>query len=145
MMLGMMLGVIPLNFLLTTFFILLIFSIKNNRTTAIWGFVLFGLLSHFVDAPAHFIGTKLLSSKALFGLWTFLYNLPIFPLTRFNNTMVLGGIVVGLILALPVYFSSKGLIQLYRDKWRAKFEKTKFMKAIKASRFFSLFDKASLE
>ncbi len=56
-------------------------------------------VDHVVDS----LGLKLLREPALANLWTQLYNAPLVPWTRFNNSMVLGAAALSFIL-LPVWF-----------------------------------------
>ena len=45
----------------------------------------------------------LLSSSLLRPLWTYLSDLPLMPWTNFHNSLVLGNVLLGLLLAYPVY------------------------------------------
>ena len=56
-----------------------------------------------VDYVVDTLGLKLLREPALANLWTQLYNAPVLPWTRFNNSMVLGAAALSFIL-LPVWF-----------------------------------------
>ena len=59
-----------------------------------------------LDPVFHSVGYVLLRDlDVLSGFWTFLFNLPIFPLTRFNNTVVLGCFVFSLVACSTSIFS----------------------------------------
>ena len=56
-----------------------------------------------LDPLSHRIGLGLLHLTWLRPVWTWLYNLPLAPWTSFNNTVVLGSLVLGLALLYPLY------------------------------------------
>ncbi len=62
-------------------------------------------LDVWIDA----LGVQLLREPALQSLWTEMYNAPLLPWTRFNNSMVLGAAVISFLL-LPLWiFASIGI------------------------------------
>lgn len=62
------------------------------------------------------LGWSILHVEALGGFFTALYGAPLAPLTRFNNTLVMGGLVAGLALWLPLFFAFRALIAAYRQR-----------------------------
>jgi uncharacterized protein (TIGR03546 family) len=66
-------------------------------------------------------------------LWTTLYNIPIFPFTRFNNTVVMGSFITGLILFVPIYLLSKRGVIVYREKYDVRISNSKIFKAFKTN------------
>jgi hypothetical protein len=69
-------------------------------------------------------------SAALQGFWTYLYNAPLAPLSRFYNTVVLGSFVSGVILFVPIYFGMKRFVVAYRTHIHAKVEQWKIYKIL---------------
>lgn len=55
-----------------------------------------------LDAGIDALGLRLLREPALSSLWTQMYNAPIVPWTRFNNSMVLGAATLAFVL-LPLW------------------------------------------
>ncbi|MHB9154816.1 MAG: TIGR03546 family protein [Endomicrobiales bacterium] len=140
--LGAIIGLTPFNTLHNYFIFLLILVLKVNIGAAMLSMALFGLAGYFLDPLAQQTGYFLLvKSGALTGVWTTLYNLPIVPFTRFNNTVVLGSLVISLVLFVPVFILTVRLIVLYRARWRAKVEKWGIVKWLKLSPFYNLYDK----
>jgi uncharacterized protein (TIGR03546 family) len=82
------------------------------------------------------VGSSILEMDALRGLFTTMYNVPLLPLTRFNNTIVMGSGVVTIILSPVVYVLSLIMIKKYRSTVVARFKQTKFWKAIQATSFY---------
>ncbi len=62
-----------------------------------WALGMIGL-----DAGIHALGLKVLREPSLSGLWTQMYNAPVIPWMRFNNSMVMGATVLAFVL-LPVW------------------------------------------
>ena len=140
--LGMFLGFIPGFSLFKIFIILLIILLNVNITMAIVSFALCGLFGLLLDGLFHSIGFSLLTQVSfLQGFWTALYNIPIFPYTRFNNTVVLGALVSSIILIAPVFFLIKALVVLYRNKLSARVKKFKIVKALSTSKLVGLYKK----
>lgn len=114
---------------LAVWFIILIFDV--NLSAAFLAFTLFALLGVLFDPLFHLIGYFLLVDvPALTSLWTTLYNAPVAPLTRFNDTIVLGGLVSAFVLCVPVYFGMKRLVIAYRLTIGKRIEKTRIYQVI---------------
>jgi uncharacterized protein (TIGR03546 family) len=73
---------------------------------------------------------------ALKPLWTSLYNMPVVPYTRFNNTIVLGSFAIGFLLLVPNYLLGKKLLVSYRTNWRPHVQRFKIVQMFKASGIF---------
>jgi uncharacterized protein (TIGR03546 family) len=98
---------------LVVWFIILVLDV--NLSAALLSFTLFALLGVLLDPVFHQLGYVLLVDlPGLKAFWTSLYNAPIAPLTRFNNTIVLGSLVGGIVLALPVFFAMRSFVVAYR-------------------------------
>ena len=85
------------------------------------------LLAPALDA----LGWGLLNAPPLQGLFTTLYNLPLAPLTRFNNTLVAGGLVAGLALWFPLFFAARTFVPWYRARLGPRISGSKLYKAFK--------------
>ena len=139
MMLGAGIGLTPLmsahNLMLFAAIVLLNVSFGGGML----GLALFTPIGFLLDPLFDRIGLALLSAPALRGLWTELYNVPLFPYTNFNNSVTLGSIVVWLVLTVPVYFLGKGAIAHFRAAYGERVLNSKFMKALKASKAFNVY------
>lgn len=92
-------------------------------------------LSHFSVS----IGEWLLTSSATKAMFNGLYQFDWFKLGQWHHTYNLGSLVLGLILAIPVYFIAKHLVEKYREHVKAYFEQLALVKALKASRIFQIY------
>lgn len=130
--LGMFLGLIP--FSLNSFIIsFLLFILTVDSLAGVIAGALFGLIGFLIDPLAHIIGYQLLVNVSfLKPIWVAFYNMPLIPFTRFNNTIVMGNTVIGLLLALPVYFIIKKAITYFRTtkgkEWLDNIAQSKIMK-----------------
>lgn len=138
--LGAVLGLVPASGLmplvLTTFALL----INVNLTMVFLGAAVFKLLSFALDPVSSALGYQLLVKMTfLKGFWTTLYNTPIVPYTRFNNTIVLGSLVVGLILFVPLYLVGVKAVGAYRGRWQQKIVQWKIVQMFKASAVYKFY------
>jgi uncharacterized protein (TIGR03546 family) len=135
--LGMILGLLSFKSLFSVVVILLIIILNVNIAMAVVGCGIFRLIAWGVDPWLHSLGYWLLVDlKALGGVWTTLYNVPVFPLTRFNNTVLLGSLVASIVLTVPLYILMKKFVVLYREKLSEKLKRWKIVQVIKGSRLF---------
>lgn len=113
-------------------FVILLFDV--NLSAAILAFTLASLVAYLLDPAFHELGYMLLvNTEPLRPLWTWLYNAPLAPLTRFNNTVVMGGMVGGILLAPVIYLAMKKFVIAYRTHLGARIEKWKVYQIISKS------------
>jgi uncharacterized protein (TIGR03546 family) len=129
--LGAALGLVPKGNLFAASFFLLFFLFNVDKGMAALSAGFFTAVGYAFDALAHKIGLLLLKAEALHGLWTSLYDLPLLPLTRFNNTVVLGNVVLGVLLYYPLYRAFLKGLALYDRHLRARVEALPLIKAFK--------------
>lgn len=113
---GVLLALVPAGNLLWIVLFLLLFLVKANYGVQILAMgtlkLLVPLLSPVLDA----LGWAVLNAPPLVSVFTTLYNLPVVPLTRFNNTIVAGGFVAGVVLWTPLFFALRALVPVYRTR-----------------------------
>jgi uncharacterized protein (TIGR03546 family) len=139
--LGAFLGFSPF-FSLQTFLILLILLIfKVQFGAAFLSAFFFKFIAFLIDPAADHLGRIVLELSNLRPFWTALYNMPIIPYTRFNNSIVMGSFVFALIISPVLYFGFQFLIKKYRLVVVERFEKSKAWKAFKATKFYEWYMK----
>ncbi len=139
--LGATIGLIPKSNLSTLILFLITWVFRVNVGVAMLAMGVFSLLGYALDPYTEKLGFWLLSdTPALHGLWTSLYNLPVVPYFAFNNTLVMGNLAAGLILALPLFFLMRQLIVVYRTRYRQQVMESRWMKLIKASDLYQKYD-----
>lgn len=89
---------------------------------------IFKLFIWVLDPVFHNIGYMVLTQPALKELLTSLLNVPLIAFTKINNTIVMGGLVIGTILWVPLFILFNILVKLYRNKLLTALENSKFVK-----------------
>jgi uncharacterized protein (TIGR03546 family) len=120
-------------------FILLIFKVQFGAATLSAFF--FKIIAFLIDPVADTLGRSVLEAPSFRPLWTTLYNLPLIPFTRFNNSIAMGSFIFALILSPFLYFGFKILITKYRVHIAQVFEQSKAWKAFKATKIYDLYTK----
>lgn len=138
---GFILGMTPVLSLhsLLVFIILFVFRIQIGA--ALLAAFFFKFIAFLLDPVFHAVGSKILEIKSLESLFTSLYNLPIVPYTRFNNSIVMGSAAVTFLLSPVIFILSQYFIVKYRELIVARFKNTKFWKAIEATKFYQWYYK----
>jgi uncharacterized protein (TIGR03546 family) len=132
--LGSILGLSPMFTLQGLFVWLIILVLDVNLSAATFSLGLFALIAYIFDPIFHRLGYLLLVDiTGLKALWIALYNAPIAPLTRFNNTVVMGSLVSALILFAPLYFGMKKFVVAYRATLGVRMHKMKIYQIIDRS------------
>ncbi|MHC4403028.1 MAG: TIGR03546 family protein [Planctomycetota bacterium] len=106
--LGMVIGLVPKGNLIAVSLVVILLATRVNLVAGAIGVVLFSWVAALLDPLSHRIGHALLGAGFLQPTWATLYDLPLVPWTAFNNTVVLGSLLLGLWLFYPVYRLSEG-------------------------------------
>ena len=137
---GSAFGFIPLLSFANVVILAVVMLFNISFPGAMLGWIIFAPLGFLLDPIFDATGaTLLVNYPGLQGLWTALYNAPLFPLTSYNNTVVLGSIVGWAVLALPIFFAARWGIGKYREKVAERIGRSKFMKAMKASKLYTVY------
>ena len=141
--LAMILGLTPLMSLHNIVVILLMLLVRVNLSACILGWVFFSGIAYILDPLFNLIGLAVLTSKGLEGLWTSLYNITLFRLAKFNNSIVMGSFLFSLIFFIPLYLLSNQGIRKYRVYVLEWVQKTRLMKAFKANKLYKAYQAVS--
>jgi uncharacterized protein (TIGR03546 family) len=140
--LGSVIGLSPMLTLQGILIWILILVLDVNISAALVAVTFFKIIAFVLDPLFHWLGFILLTQITfLKGFYTTLYNAPILPLTRFNNTMVMGSFVCALILMLPLYFGMKLFVIKYRAHIHERIKKWKIYKILDQSKFINYYRK----
>jgi uncharacterized protein (TIGR03546 family) len=137
---GMIVGLTPLWSLHNLLLLFIVFILRINLSAFFLSFAVFSGIAYLADPLMSRIGETLLTSPALHGLWTGMYQQDIWRLAHFNNTLTLGSLVGSLVLAIPLVFVGNFIVKNYRSHVLAWVRKTKLMQMIKASRFYRIYN-----
>lgn len=141
--LGVILGLTPFFALHNLLVIFLLFILKVNGAAAVVTTAIFGLIGYLIDPLSHMIGESILTAGFLEKFWTYLYNIPLIPFARLNNTVILGSLLISIILAPFLFILTRKFVVYYRASLREKVDKLRIMKILKASKIFKLYMRLS--
>jgi len=136
---AMIVGLTPLLSLHNLIVVFFLLMLRVNLSAFLLGWGLFSGVAYLADPVFHNIGYKVLTMQALTGLWTTLYNITLFRLSGFNNSVLMGSLVVSIILFLPLLITLNFIIKKYRDHILAWIRKTKIAEILKSGKFFSIY------
>jgi uncharacterized protein (TIGR03546 family) len=138
--LGSILGLTPLLGLHSAVVFAAIVLLNVSFPAGMLGWALFLPVGFLLDPVFDAVGRRLLlDAPALVPLWTALYNMPVAPLTKFNNTVVLGSLVVALGLFAPVFFAGRWAVARYRATVAARLRRSALYKAVTASKLYNFY------
>ena len=141
--LALITGFTPLWSLHNVIVVLLALVIRVNLSTFIVGTVVLSGVAYLLDPIFSWIGLTVLTAGFLESIWTALYNIPLFRLAKFNNSIVMGSLLVSLILFLPTFILANVAIVRYREHVLQWVRKSRVVEALTASRFYSLYESVS--
>lgn len=139
--LGLILGFAPFLSLQTLLIFLIVFIFRVQLGAAFLSAFFFKFVAYFFDQPAHFLGKAVLENENLHPLFVHMYNMPLVPMTRFNNSIVMGSMIVSLLLLPVAFIGFKISIIKYRATIVARFKDTKLWKAFAATKLYNWYTK----
>lgn len=144
---GVLLGFLPKDNAL--WYLLFIFFLFVRINKAVYLLVILGIgsfaftLDNFFDK----IGYAVLTYDKLEPVFATLLEVPFVAFTNFNNTIVMGSLVFGIVAYFPVYILARLFVKLWRSTLAPKISSLKIWKAIKkipfVEKLFSVSDKIS--
>ena len=140
---AMIAGLTPLWSLHNILVLLLVLILRVNLTTFMLGWLGFSGVAYVLDPLFHVFGLHILTNNSLHGLWTALYNSPLWRLSNYNNSILMGSLVISLGLFVPLFFLSNLVINKYREHILAWVMKSRIVQVLKASKFYSIYQSVS--
>ncbi len=141
--LAMIAGLTPLLSLHNLLVLLLVCVLRANLAAFLLGLLFFTGVAYLFDPLFSQLGLALLTAAPLQGFWTSLYNITIFRLENYNNSIVMGSLVASLLLFVPLFLFSNLLIEKYREHFLRWVLKSRLMKFFMASKLYHLYQNVS--
>lgn len=138
---GFILGMTPALSLQSLAVFILLFFFRIQIGAAFLSAFFFAFIAYLLDPIFDSVGSTILEMPSLQGLFTTLYNMPIVPFTRFNNSVVMGSGVVAFALSPLIFILSNILIHKYRVTVVARIKNTKIWKALQATSLYKWYYK----
>ena len=137
--LGMAAGLTPLLSPHNLFILFLALLLRVNLSTFIVAFFFFTGTAYLLDPLFHALGLGVLTASTMQGLWGALYASTFWRALNFNNTIVMGSVLVCLAAFPPLFFLSNFMINKYREHILKWVEKSRLMQLFKGSRLYRLY------
>ena len=138
---GLILGFSPLLSLQSLLVLVCLIIFRIQVTAALLSAFFFSFVAFLIDPACDLLGRSVLETESLRQTFTTMYAMPLVPLTRFYNSIVMGSGIVALLLAPFVYVLAKILIIHYRATVVAKFQRSRFWHVFKATPFYNWYVK----
>ena len=130
---GFVLGFAPMLSLQGLLVMALILIFRIQAGAAFLAAFVFSFIAWLLDPVCHALGSWVLELPALQTLFTTLYNMPIVPLTRFYNSIVMGSGILSILLVPSIFVVAKKMVWKYREAFLARIRGTKAFKALQAT------------
>lgn len=127
---GMVIGLVPKENLTAVILLFILASSKVNLCSASLSTCLFSWLAVLLDPVCHLIGSNILLAAPLQGLWCSIYELPLAPWTDFNNTILMGSLILGVLLFYPAYRITKPQFEKYAPPVAQRLKKYRIVKIL---------------
>ncbi len=121
--LGMIVGLVPKGNLLSLMLLTLVSSLRISLPAIFFSAFLFSWVAVPLDPLTDRIGEVVLTESSLTPFWIWLYDHPLVPWTQFNNTIVMGSLIVGVIASYPVYRLTLPLVKKYEPVVSSRIKK----------------------
>jgi len=131
--LGMIMGLTPLFFAHNLITLAFIFILRVNISAVVVALALFSGLAYLLDPVFNQIGLLVLNEPALNTMFTDMYNNAFWRMVHFNNSIVVGSVLVAYALAIPAFVVFLFLVKTYRKRFLAWVTKLKIVKWISRS------------
>jgi uncharacterized protein (TIGR03546 family) len=141
--LALIAGLTPFLSLHNLVILLAVLVLKVNLSAFLLGLGLFSGIAYALDPLFHPLGLAVLTAPSLENLWTSLYNSTLWRLEHFNNSIVMGSLLVSLVLFVPFLLLGNTLIRRYRVHVLAWVMKSRIMQMFTASSFYRLYQSVS--
>ena len=141
---AMVMGLTPFASLHNLIVVLLVLVLRVNLSSFLVCWALFSGIAYALDPLFHITGLALLTAGPLESLWTYLYNIPIFKIARFYNTVVMGSLFISLVAFIPMYFLIKFIVIRYRQTILSWVRKSKIMQMIRLSKLYKAYTSLSV-
>ncbi|PCJ14833.1 MAG: hypothetical protein COB04_14305 [Gammaproteobacteria bacterium] len=136
---GLILGFTPLWSVHNLLVLFLACIVRVNFSSFLLAWGLFSSIAYWLDPVFIGVGESVLNQPSLQGAWSSMYQSDLWRVTHFNHTLTMGSVLVSLIIAVPLFFVSNLLIELYRDKLFVWVQKFRLVQMLKTSKLYNIY------
>ncbi len=136
---GLILGFAPLISLQVLLVLICVFMLRIQIGAALISAFFFALVAWLFDPVFGSVGVAILEAESMRTVFAAMYNMPLIPLTHFNNSITMGAGVTSLALAPIIFFASKRLIMTYREQVVQRFKSSRLWRLWTGTVFFKMY------
>jgi uncharacterized protein (TIGR03546 family) len=137
--LGAALGLTPIANAHNVVVLLLLAVLNVSFAAGLFAMAAFVPIGFMFDPIFDRIGRMLLMDESLRPMWTAMDNVPGLALTNFNNTVVLGSVVVWAALFIPLFVATRVGVLKYRATIGQKVMQSRWYKALETSKLYNVY------
>ena len=138
--LGAALGLTPIVNVHNLLILVLLAVLNVSFAAGLFAWAVFVPVGFMLDPVFDRLGRILLvDTPALRPIWTTWDNVPGLALTNFNNTVVLGSVLVWVALFLPLYVASRIGVVRYRATIGERVKNSRYYKFLEASQLYNVY------
>lgn len=138
--LSLVVALTPIMSLHNVLIILLAFVLRTNLSAFFVGVAAFSALAWFIDPFTARLGETVLNAPALQDTWNTLYQQAFWRMTAFNHTLVMGGLIVGIIALIPAFLLFRFLVTQYRSRLLSWVNRFRVVQLLKGSKFYRIYE-----
>ena len=127
---GVLIGLVPKGNLIAVALMMILGATRVNLGAGMLAAFIFSWVGMLTDPLTHRVGLAILEIESLRPFYMSLYNLPLVPWTHFNNSIVLGSLLLGIALLYPVYRLTEPQFEKYAPKLEERLKKFKVVKLL---------------
>lgn len=140
MALGAALGLTPIANIHNLLIVVLLAVLNVSFAAGLLAWAVFVPVGFLLDPVFNRVGRLfLVDLEGLRPLWTVWDNTPVLALTNFNNTVVLGSLVVWIVLFIPIYYAARVGVVRYRATIGARVKNSRAYKLLEASQVYNVY------
>ena len=132
-------GFTPLWSLHNLLVLLVVLVLRVNLSAFLLGTAVFSGIAYVLDPVFHRVGLAVLTAQPLEAVWTVLYNSTFWRIERFNNSIVMGSLLVSLALFVPTVLALNWAIRQYRARVLASVKRLRIVQALTATKFAQMY------
>lgn len=121
--------------------VLVLLVLQANLSMALVGVALAAGLGWLLDPVLDGLGAAILNAGPLRGLFTVLYNSPPWGVTRFNNTVVMGATVAGVVSAVALFPLVVWAVRWYRERLLERIKRLKVVQMLMGTRIVAFYQR----
>lgn len=127
---GVILGLVPKNNLLWWAVFIVSMFIRINRGCLLVTAFVVSMFAYLLDPALDGIGWTVLHLPPAVPVLTLCEGIPILGYTAYNNTLVAGGLALGMAVYVPVYVLFRLLVRVWRRKIAGKLVRLRIVQAV---------------